>query len=466
MQRVKLILALTATVLVAASGVRAQQGGKALTNQDVISMVKNLLPESVILSAIKTSDTDFDISANGLIALKKAGVTAKVMDAMLSTASSRKNGPSSSAPAPAAPDAAPAPDAAASSGGSGSDFKYTDTAKVTGGMMVGMAKFAGALSKAAGKGSQDALKPVTTTHYVKGNKLRTDNDDGTVQIIDLDGRRMIGVDTQKKTYGVVTFAEMKAAIEQQQQKMQQAIQQSAQQNDQKQNPQLTVTPTIKVLPGNNPRQILGQSTVETKIQMDMQMQAQGTAAAPAPDPSQPAGANSATISMTFDTWVAPSVTGYQQFSQFYRRMAKEVNWTPPSNLHIDPRMSQGLAEYQKNRAALKGFPLLTVVSMGMPLPAGQAPPNMAQNTPQNSPGTPDSATGAVLKGLGGLFGKKQQSTTPGAPGGQTNSNSLMDMTMEVTSFSAGTLDSTLFDIPAGYTQVQFNPEQMMNAKPK
>jgi len=40
-------------------------------------MVKNLLPESVILSAIKTNDSDFDVSANGLISLKKAGVTAR-----------------------------------------------------------------------------------------------------------------------------------------------------------------------------------------------------------------------------------------------------------------------------------------------------------------------------------------------------------------------------------------------------
>ncbi|HYL10003.1 MAG TPA: hypothetical protein VEU31_04640 [Candidatus Acidoferrales bacterium] len=76
----------------------AQQGGKALTNQDVISMVKNLLPEGVILSAIKTNDTDFDVSANGLIALKKAGVTAKVMEAMLAAANNKKN--SASAPAP------------------------------------------------------------------------------------------------------------------------------------------------------------------------------------------------------------------------------------------------------------------------------------------------------------------------------------------------------------------------------
>lgn len=360
------------------------------------------------------------------------------------------------------------------------DFHYTDTAKITGGVMVGMAKFASALGKAAGQDAQEALKPVTVTHYVKGNKLRTDNSDGTIQIIDLDGRRMIGIDPQKKTYGVVTFDELKAAIEQQQQKMQQAMQQAAQQNGQKQNPQVTLTPAIKVLPGSNTRLILGQATVETKIQMDMQMQAQSAGPATAPAPGQPAGPNSATISMTFDVWAAPALTGYQEFSQFYRRLAQEVNWVPPSNIHIDPRMSQGMAELQKNETALKGLPMLTLVSMAMPLLPGQPPPNAAQNTPQNSPGAlpprpgPGSSnsdsTTAVLKGLGGLFGKKKQdnpaqSTTAGVPG-QPNSNSLMDMTMEVTSFSAETLDGSMFDVPAGYTQVQLNPEQMMNAKRK
>src|SRR2546425_2314685 len=97
--RVRLILALMAIVLVAGSSAGAQQSGKALTNQDVISMVKNLLPESVIISAIKTNDADFDVSANGLIALKKAGVTAKVMEAMLAAASNKKSG-GGGAPAP------------------------------------------------------------------------------------------------------------------------------------------------------------------------------------------------------------------------------------------------------------------------------------------------------------------------------------------------------------------------------
>ncbi len=115
--RVRLILALMAIVLVAGSSAGAQQSGKALTNQDVISMVKNLLPESVILSAIKTNDTDFDVSANGLISLKKAGVTAKVMEAMLAAANNKKN----SGSAPATPDATgQAPNATTfASGGAG-----------------------------------------------------------------------------------------------------------------------------------------------------------------------------------------------------------------------------------------------------------------------------------------------------------------------------------------------------------
>src|SRR3981081_2655691 len=92
MRRVCFFFVLVMVVFACASSVRAQQTGKALTNDDVISMVKNLLPESVILSAIKTNDANFDISATGLIGLKKAGVSAKVMEAMLGAANGKKGG--------------------------------------------------------------------------------------------------------------------------------------------------------------------------------------------------------------------------------------------------------------------------------------------------------------------------------------------------------------------------------------
>jgi hypothetical protein len=61
----------------------AQQVQKPLSNQDVIDMVKAALPTSTILGAIQANPTAFDVSAAGLIKLKKAGVTQRVMDAML-----------------------------------------------------------------------------------------------------------------------------------------------------------------------------------------------------------------------------------------------------------------------------------------------------------------------------------------------------------------------------------------------
>jgi len=93
MRSIKKTFLLMAVMLLTAAGLGAQKNGAPLTDQDVISMVKNLLPESVILSAIKTNDTDFDVSANGLIALKKAGVTPKIMEAMLEAANGKKAAP-------------------------------------------------------------------------------------------------------------------------------------------------------------------------------------------------------------------------------------------------------------------------------------------------------------------------------------------------------------------------------------
>jgi hypothetical protein len=48
------------------------------------------------------------------------------------------------------------------------DFKYTDTSQITGGALMGMASFAAKFSK----DSRAAMQPITTTHYVKGNKMR------------------------------------------------------------------------------------------------------------------------------------------------------------------------------------------------------------------------------------------------------------------------------------------------------
>jgi hypothetical protein len=73
-----------------------------LTNQSVVEMVKAGLPERVILAKIRTSPTNFDTSTDALIALKKSGVSEKIIEAVMS-------------PSPAASAAAPPPSAPAGS---------------------------------------------------------------------------------------------------------------------------------------------------------------------------------------------------------------------------------------------------------------------------------------------------------------------------------------------------------------
>lgn len=65
----------------------AQDKAKPLTNDDVIGMVKAELPEDTIIAAIGSQSTDFDISAQALLKLKKEGVSSRIMDAMMAAAS-------------------------------------------------------------------------------------------------------------------------------------------------------------------------------------------------------------------------------------------------------------------------------------------------------------------------------------------------------------------------------------------
>src|ERR1700733_13983067 len=88
------------------------------------------------------------------------------------------------------------------------DFRYDETTKVTGGSLVSMAKFASAFSKQG----HSITDPTNSTILVKGNRMAHINPDST-EIIDLDQETITRIDNGKKQYTVVTFQEMKAAME-------------------------------------------------------------------------------------------------------------------------------------------------------------------------------------------------------------------------------------------------------------
>jgi len=78
----------------------AQQSQKPMTNDDVVTMVKSKLPETVVVSAIQARPSQFNTSTTELIRLQKAGVTENELNAMI--AASNKGSAIASSPKPSA----------------------------------------------------------------------------------------------------------------------------------------------------------------------------------------------------------------------------------------------------------------------------------------------------------------------------------------------------------------------------
>jgi hypothetical protein len=127
---------------------------------------------------------------------------------------------------------------------------------------------------------------------------------------------------------------------------------------------------------------------------------------------------------------------------------------------------------------MKGLPMLSYISMGIPPQPGSNPNASNTSNSDSSKSTdsgssvPTSGSDAVVKGLGSIFGnrkKKQQDDNAKAgtpappPNPNSDPNALMEMTTQVSSFSDSPLDASLFEIPAGYTQVQADANQMLLA---
>ncbi len=74
-----------------------------LTNDSVVQMVKGGLPEAVVIAKIKSTPSKFDLKTDSLVNLKKAGVTDKILEAIVSAGSGGAASSSTAAATPAPP---------------------------------------------------------------------------------------------------------------------------------------------------------------------------------------------------------------------------------------------------------------------------------------------------------------------------------------------------------------------------
>jgi hypothetical protein len=102
MMRVVVTLILVAAVSLSLPGATSI-AQEVLTNDSVIQMVKAGLPEAVVIAKIKSTSSKFDLKTDSLVSLKKAGISDKVLEAMVAAGSGAAPSTAAATPAPPAP---------------------------------------------------------------------------------------------------------------------------------------------------------------------------------------------------------------------------------------------------------------------------------------------------------------------------------------------------------------------------
>jgi hypothetical protein len=124
-----------------------------------------------------------------------------------------------------------------------------------------------------------------------------------------------------------------------------------------------------------------------------------------------------------------------------------------------------MAEVYKEVSKLDGMPVLQNVKMS----AEGQPPSQSQGETQGqaqAPQAPPTSVGSALgSALGGRFGlgrrkKKDDTDQTAAPATQGTPGSLLEMTTELSNFSAAPVDASRFEVPAGFKQVESELKRM------
>jgi hypothetical protein len=320
------------------------------------------------------------------------------------------------------------------------EFTYQQTTQMTGGALFEMMKMAGPFAR-------QAREPNVSTVIVKGNRMATVRKDQTT-IIDLDKETITEIDTAKKQYSVVTFAQMKEATEKMAAQAQARQKGKAAPNGTEMNYKVSAKATgqTKIINGISAREVVMQMVTE----ITDQNQSQGS------------------MNITIDNWLG-SVPGYEEVQAFHRKMGEKMGYAFASGMvqmaAMRPEAIKGLEQAGKEMAKVEGVPMQSIMKMGgagdasnqSSAPQEQQQPAPQQAQPQAGQTAAEAAVGAAFGkfGLGGLGKKRNQDNAPapaqGASGG--NSGSLMEMTTDLTSFST-TADASKFEVPAGFKQVE------------
>jgi hypothetical protein len=320
------------------------------------------------------------------------------------------------------------------------DLSYDSTSQITGGMMLQMAN----MPMVGGK-FKEALKPMTSKTALKDDQL-IHRSDRTATIIDVAKETFTTIDFEKKTYSVVSFAEMKAAYEK---AMARLSSETKQKQDVKMSMQFDLKDTQKT------------STIGGLPCKEVLLQTKTVA-------TDPQTGKAGEFVLNNVMCIAKDVPGSDEYRKFHVKMAEKMNFDPSALQSAQAGFfGQSLSQMQKQASQMDGMPILQYMTAGatadaLPtsIEAAEAQAKASADAQAQAPKGPSgkdvmgAAAGSVLGGFGG-FGRKKSSPQPSeAPAGQGQAAPVvMQMRVTTTGFSTNAVDTSIFQVPAGFQQV-------------
>ena len=324
------------------------------------------------------------------------------------------------------------------------DVQYSTVTKVDlGGGMNAILKMAGA-------------SEVKETAYIKGKKLRSDSDKQSV-IFDLDKSRYISINHSDKTYTSVPLADMMAvpaaamqgvkADESKAQLTGTAKDSAGNKADYTVDVKIDPTKQRRNINGNDAEQVL--FTMETNVRVTPQGQTQ----------SEEAG----TLVVLMDTWNANTGPASDAVRAFEQAASKEIAAAAFAGrrsaglgptFSANPGMADAMKKAQEEARNLDGIAVLSTMHLVIVAPGKKFDRDLALGTKAGA--QPEQKRG----GFRGMIGKAIESSTKQQeqkPAEEKSQATFAKVTTEIRDVKSTSVPDSMFDVPAGYREVKYEP---------
>jgi len=311
-------------------------------------------------------------------------------------------------------------------------------------------QLAGALGRVVNIfGGKAAREGITTSTAVKGNRMMTTSGDNTGQIIDLAEEKVYNLDLRKKSYTVITFADMRRQMEEAQKRAAEEAKKE-QPADAKQDPNAKQYDVdFEVKNTGEKKDVNGFSTSQSIMTITVREKGKTL---------QQSGG----VVLTTDMWMTPAIPAMKEVSDFRMKYFEKVygmmfeGASPQdmaSAMAMYPQMKPALEKMAAEARKLQGTPVQTTMTVDAVQSAEQLAAS-ANGSSSDSKASGNSAPPSV-GGLAGRFAarmaRKKDDEKPAEAAGPKDRATVITSTFEVLKVSTS-VSADEVAIPAGFKE--------------